>query len=502
LKFLPSHVEAGCAAAAAHRTDRPLEVAHVLFAFLTRSNMTNAFVLMPFGPVFDTYYADIYVPALREAGMRVTRADSLYASVPILDDIREGIANADLLLADLTGRNPNVFYELGHAHALGKAVILTAQSLEDLPFDLRHLRTIIYSTSRVDWAERLRDDVVSSARDFKSRNRIREFHLPVTSEMIERRKVEVVRWHRLSPSEQAILYDRFTNLKGEYYVPTRPLAPAQMQISLQEQWPIDLELFDTLRSSFAPSAPPATASFPMTMEQLLELRSLRDPIIDGIVAALDRGFSQGQRDTFRRLYDYLVAPECHASLSDQSICDLIIVLGARRGHSFRADAALQVAHSATNPTLFLSGGTPIYDTSEELVASEAEAMAYYLVNIRKAAVKNMIVDNRARTTLESAMHAIVAGMALASDLGRPITAAVVTSAYHIRRSYLIFERALTGFRNTIERLRAYKAGSHVADWSAVAGTAVEVENNDRRYAIGLYVVEYLKLLGGRAAGEF
>ena len=54
------------------------------------------------------------------------------------------INEAKVIVADLTERNPNVFYEVGLAHAIGKEVILLAQSVEDIPFDLRHLRTIIY----------------------------------------------------------------------------------------------------------------------------------------------------------------------------------------------------------------------------------------------------------------------------------------------------------------------------------------------------------------------
>jgi hypothetical protein len=61
-----------------------------------------------------------------------------------MDEVWENIRKSRVVLADLTGRNANVFYETGIAHALGKEVILMARELEDVPFDLRHLRCILY----------------------------------------------------------------------------------------------------------------------------------------------------------------------------------------------------------------------------------------------------------------------------------------------------------------------------------------------------------------------
>jgi len=293
--------------------------------------MLTAFVLMPFDQLFDSYYHSIYVPALKSAGLKAERGDSLYASVPIMDDIRNGIMNADILLADLTGRNPNVFYELGLAHALNKPVILIAQSLNDLPFDLRHLRTITYSTSQVDWAKKLHDAIVSSAHDFMRREHPSDFRLPASRELIERRKVDIVRWHALSPAEQADLYERFKKLKGRYNLPTRPLAPSKAQVALQKDRPIDLSLIEILCQQFAPHMLSLTqySKFPMKMQELLELRKIQDPIINGIEAAIDSGLSDNQYNVFRRLYDYLVVPEWQASSDEQANCDLVVVVGSR-----------------------------------------------------------------------------------------------------------------------------------------------------------------------------
>jgi hypothetical protein len=73
----------------------------------------------------------------------------------ILARIYNQIAKADLIVADMTGRNPNVFYEVGYAHALGKTVILLTKNADDIPFDLRHYAHIVYQGSIAGLKEKL-----------------------------------------------------------------------------------------------------------------------------------------------------------------------------------------------------------------------------------------------------------------------------------------------------------------------------------------------------------
>jgi hypothetical protein len=124
-----------------------------------RAYLETCFVMMPFGNWFDRYYQDIYIPAIREAGFEPVRADELFSSGSVVEQIWEQINKARLLLADLTDRNANVFYELGLAHAAKKPVIFTAPKVEDVPFDLRHLRVIIYDIREPEWAADLRKGV-------------------------------------------------------------------------------------------------------------------------------------------------------------------------------------------------------------------------------------------------------------------------------------------------------------------------------------------------------
>jgi hypothetical protein len=112
--------------------------------------------MMPFGSWFDRYYQEIYVPAIKEAGLEPVRADELFSTGSVVEQIWEQTGKARVLLADLTGKNANVFYELGLAHAAKKPVVFTAAAVDDVPFDLRHLRVIVYEVREPEWAVKLR----------------------------------------------------------------------------------------------------------------------------------------------------------------------------------------------------------------------------------------------------------------------------------------------------------------------------------------------------------
>jgi hypothetical protein len=102
------------------------------------------FVLMPFDSAFDYVYQLGIKPACSEAGAYAERVDEQQYDERILDRIYNQIAKADLIVADMTGRNANVFYETGYAHALDKRVILLTQKANDIPFDLKHHPHIVY----------------------------------------------------------------------------------------------------------------------------------------------------------------------------------------------------------------------------------------------------------------------------------------------------------------------------------------------------------------------
>jgi hypothetical protein len=108
------------------------------------------FVLMPFSSDFDDIYQLGIKPACNNAGAYAERIDDQLFQESILDRVYNQISKADIILADMTGRNPNVFYEVGYAHALGKSVILLTQNKTDIPFDLLHYPHIIYGGKIMD----------------------------------------------------------------------------------------------------------------------------------------------------------------------------------------------------------------------------------------------------------------------------------------------------------------------------------------------------------------
>lgn len=111
--------------------------------FTPDSNL--CFVLMPFAEHMTAVYHDHIRPVVASKGLSPLRADEVHGTNTITRDIWEKVNRARFIVADLTGQNPNVFYEVGLAHALGKEVILLTQSMEDVPFDLKSLRCIVYS---------------------------------------------------------------------------------------------------------------------------------------------------------------------------------------------------------------------------------------------------------------------------------------------------------------------------------------------------------------------
>jgi hypothetical protein len=100
-------------------------------------------VMMPFAPGFDYVYQAIEA-ACAQSGLRCARADNIWQESEVIQDIFSLIFRSKIVVCDFTGQNPNVFYETGIAHTLGKHAIPIAQNGNDVPFDLRHHRYLAY----------------------------------------------------------------------------------------------------------------------------------------------------------------------------------------------------------------------------------------------------------------------------------------------------------------------------------------------------------------------
>lgn len=106
-------------------------------------------VMMPFDKAFDIVYETIE-QAVSDAGLRCVRADDIWDHDNVLDDILGLIWRSQIVIADLTGKNPNVFYEVGLAHSLPRRTVLLTQNSDDVPFDLRSLRYLKYGLGTRD----------------------------------------------------------------------------------------------------------------------------------------------------------------------------------------------------------------------------------------------------------------------------------------------------------------------------------------------------------------
>ena len=118
----------------------------------------NCFDLMPFDPKYREVYAEVYKPVCAENDLDCWRVDEVARPGSITRDIVEGIIDAEVVIADLTGQNPNVFYELGIAHSVGNKTIMTAQAIADVPFDIRSYRVLIYQQN-IMGSRKLADDL-------------------------------------------------------------------------------------------------------------------------------------------------------------------------------------------------------------------------------------------------------------------------------------------------------------------------------------------------------
>ena len=131
------------------------------------ANPKTAFVLMPFDREFDSIYKDFVKPTLEGKELVVSRADDLESHQNILRDVVESIYSSDIIIADLTSLNANVFYELGIAHTLNKVVILLTQNIDEVPFDLKGYRLLEYST-HFSAISKAKEELERYAQDFCS----------------------------------------------------------------------------------------------------------------------------------------------------------------------------------------------------------------------------------------------------------------------------------------------------------------------------------------------
>jgi nucleoside 2-deoxyribosyltransferase len=136
-----------------------------------------AFVLMPFDKAFD----DVYKMGIKETALsleiKAERVDEQIFHEGILDRIYRQIDIADIIIADMTGQNANVFYEVGYAHAKDKLCILLTRNSDDIPFDLKHHRHIVYGSSISNLRDLLTKELTWAKGEIEN---IKSSHIKVT----------------------------------------------------------------------------------------------------------------------------------------------------------------------------------------------------------------------------------------------------------------------------------------------------------------------------------
>lgn len=111
---------------------------------------------MPFNKVFDDIYKLGIKSTCEELETYCERVDEQVFQGSILDRILNQISKADIIVADLSGKNANVFFEVGYAKALDKKLILLTNSVDDIPFDLKHYTHVVYDNSIINLKENLK----------------------------------------------------------------------------------------------------------------------------------------------------------------------------------------------------------------------------------------------------------------------------------------------------------------------------------------------------------
>ncbi len=123
------------------------------------------FIIMPFKDDLKDVYHKAIKPACLETGFRALRVDELKGPFNIHRKIIQNIFLSEIMIADLTGWNPNVFYEMGVAHAIENKTIMISNEGENLPFDVNAFNCILYRQDK-NGLEKLKTQLIDSINHF------------------------------------------------------------------------------------------------------------------------------------------------------------------------------------------------------------------------------------------------------------------------------------------------------------------------------------------------
>lgn len=140
-------------------------------ASLLASSSSLCFVIMPLSHECDLIYRQLIKPAAETFGLTVLRADEIYSPGIITEQVKTAIRQSRICIADITGKNPNVLYEVAIAHTLGKPTVLLSQRAGQIPFDVAAYRILMYDAGNI---EKARDNLASMIQEILGKGRLVE----------------------------------------------------------------------------------------------------------------------------------------------------------------------------------------------------------------------------------------------------------------------------------------------------------------------------------------
>jgi hypothetical protein len=131
--------------------------------FTVSPRKPRAFVVMQFSTPYNELYSEVIKPVCASEGIEAIRVDESFSNGLIISEINQMIDQSSIVIAEITPANPNVYYEVGYAHALRKPTILVAERGCKLPFDLSPFRVLMYENS-IDGKNRIEKGLRSHLR--------------------------------------------------------------------------------------------------------------------------------------------------------------------------------------------------------------------------------------------------------------------------------------------------------------------------------------------------
>ena len=187
----------------------------------------KAFVIMPFGSDFNDVYKLGIKATAKECDVDAKRLDDDFFDTNMVEEIYKKRNDADFIIADMTGRNPNVFYEVGYADAKNKLILLLTQNVNDIPFDFKQRLHIEYSDVS-SLKEKLKNKIEWAKNEIDKRNQnLIDISFTIKSAWLERSEYHdeaivnyllVINNLTSEPIEKLQMIDIITGSKWEFFL--------------------------------------------------------------------------------------------------------------------------------------------------------------------------------------------------------------------------------------------------------------------------------------------